>query len=246
MHKKIIIPLSCLIFSSAMAQNNPLNNIKKINYFVGFDLGLAYNHIKKNKAIPAPITGLSDQQFNTNRGQNIYFRPELKAGISYKIASNWQLQNSIEYNINDAQRVRGQYFLRPTAPSQTYQFDVSIQSLMFNTNLFYSLKNNWSYFIGGGIGAARINSSAAIFTPIISGGRPVPLATKSNTKINFAYSINLGIGYKYSNNDTLLIGLRQAWLGRQIFTVNDGVLEHNIDNGCLHPTLIWIGINNQI
>jgi opacity protein-like surface antigen len=217
------------------------------HYFIGLQFDAAYNQIRHNELVTAPVPGSDPQRYNTNGGDKYEFEAGLRTGFTTILNPHWALQWGLAYYIDLPQKLTGDYFaLNSSPPDLTYRTKLHTQRLMIEPRAYYQQNNHWAYFAGVNLGLAILRTSKTQFSTIAyPSGSTTPLDATAKTDTAFAYGVSVGIDYQFNPHWHAALGVSQLWLGKIDIRVNNGSSNVPVKVGTSKPTQLWIASRYQ-
>lgn len=160
---------------------NKIKNAKQNNTYPEYNVDIPSN---KSKSKISPVLSIAAGFY-----LNDYVRHDLSFGyqkVNFK-------RSVVDFVVFDA---AGNITNNGTLPLKR---KASIYSLMFNSYVDLPINDSFDFFLGGGVGIARIKEKA-IQQIIVDNINISEETEKSRNRNNFAYSLITGISYKITDN----------------------------------------------
>ena len=184
---------------------------------------LTHNAFADNKYYIKPSVGFSNFNNVAEKGDTFNISQKTKMSLNGNIALGYYINENIrtdiaigydEVNFKDGfYRYKVREFVAEgidyyaAKPSLTTERSANIPSIMLNGYYDIPVNEFLNFFVGGGIGIARIDEKIEGITKF--GDKTISTINSHNKTTNFAYNVSLGASYKLS--DTSKLDVHYNW-----------------------------------
>ena len=237
----IFLPLGMFTTTQALADN----------FYIDGQAGMLVNPMKGDHLIQGTLPGQLDQNYKITNDSNALANIGVGVGLKMPFNTRWAVGLGMSYHISNAQNLSGNYYaINIGDPDNTYQYKLSLQSLMGQARLYFRPSCTWSYFAGGGVGVGFIHNSALSMQVIpYPSGVTLPLQSQASNDTRAVYELTTGVQWQFNDHWHLESGFTQSYFGKDYIKMNIGTPSNpnysKLDMGTIDPWQLWMGVGYQ-